>query len=66
MMLGEMRLEGTMYRDREPTLTGELSPELLQRAIASLPEDIYAARNTRPTAPVRRRTTTSPTSTARM
>ena len=62
-----MRLEGTMYRDREPTLTGELSPELLKQAVASLPENICAARNTGPTAPVRRRrATTSPTSTARM
>jgi N12 class adenine-specific DNA methylase len=48
MMLGTMRLEGTMYRDREPTLTGELKPELLQRAISALPENIYAARNTLP------------------
>jgi N12 class adenine-specific DNA methylase len=48
MMLGTMRLEGTMYRDREPTLTGELTPDLLQRAISSLPENIYAARNTLP------------------
>src|ERR1035441_6922682 len=48
MMLGNMRLEGTMYRDREPTLTGELTPDLLQRAISSLPENIYAARNTLP------------------
>ena len=44
MMLGTMRLEGTMYRDREPTLTGELTPDLLQRAIAALPESIYAPR----------------------
>jgi hypothetical protein len=56
MMLGTMRLEGTMYRDREPTLTGDLSPDLLQRP---------ATRS--PTAPVRhRRTTTSPISTAPM
>jgi N12 class adenine-specific DNA methylase len=48
MMLGAMRLEGTMYRDREPTLTGDLSPELLNKAVASLPENIYAARNTLP------------------
>ena len=37
-----------MYRDREPTLAGELTPDLLQRAISSLPENIYAARNTLP------------------
>ncbi len=48
MMLGQMRLEGTMYRDREPTLAGELTPELLNQAISSLPENIYAARNTLP------------------
>ena len=29
MMLGEMRLEREMYRAREPTLAGELSPERL-------------------------------------
>ena len=32
MMLGKMQLEGTMYRGGEPTLAGELTPELLQRA----------------------------------
>ena len=48
MMLGAMRLEGTMYRDREPTLAGELSPELLQQAVATLPENVCAARNTLP------------------
>src|ERR1035437_1808115 len=48
MMLGTMRLEGTMYRDREPTLTGELTPDLLQRALSSLPENVYAPRNTLP------------------
>jgi hypothetical protein len=37
MMLGEMRLEGTMYREREPTLAGELSPVRLDpgRGIAA-------------------------------
>jgi N12 class adenine-specific DNA methylase len=45
MMLGAMRLEGSMYREREPTLAGELSPELLNRAVASLPEVICAPRN---------------------
>ncbi|MGH7071667.1 MAG: N-6 DNA methylase, partial [Acetobacteraceae bacterium] len=48
MMLGKMRLEGTMYRDREPTLTGELSPELLKQAVASLPQGILANRDTEP------------------
>ena len=42
MMLGEMRLEGTLYRDKEPTLTGELSPALLDRALASLPQGILS------------------------
>jgi N12 class adenine-specific DNA methylase len=37
-----------MYRDREPTLAGELSPELLKQAVASLPEGILATRNTGP------------------
>jgi N12 class adenine-specific DNA methylase len=48
MMLGTMRLEGSMYRDKEPTLTGELSPALLARAVTSLPEGICADRNTGP------------------
>jgi N12 class adenine-specific DNA methylase len=47
MMLGEMRLEGALYREREPTLAGELSPERLAQAVASLPEGIWA-RNTGP------------------
>ncbi len=42
MMLGEMRLAGSMYRDREPALTGELTPERLAEAVASLPASIYA------------------------
>ncbi len=48
MMLGEMRLEGSQYRDREPTLAGELSPELLKQAISKLPQGIWASRNTGP------------------
>lgn len=48
MMLGTMRLEGSMYRDKEPTLTGELSSALLARAVTSLPEGICAARITGP------------------
>jgi hypothetical protein len=42
MMLGEMRLEGSQYRDREPTLAGELSPERLKQAVSSLPQGIWA------------------------
>ncbi len=41
MMLGEMRLEGTMYRSSEATLTGELTPARLAQAIASLPGGIF-------------------------
>jgi N12 class adenine-specific DNA methylase len=48
MMLGQMRLEGTMYRDREPTLVGDLSPERLKQAVASLPEGICADRQAGP------------------
>jgi hypothetical protein len=48
MMLGQMRLEGTMYREREPTLAGELSPERLKQAVASLPEGICAPRHAGP------------------
>ena len=48
MMLGEMRLEGSMYRDREPTLAGELSPERLKQAVSSLPQGICAARDAGP------------------
>jgi N12 class adenine-specific DNA methylase len=45
MMLGQMKLEGTMYRGAEPTLAGELTPALLSRAITSLPEGIYVPRD---------------------
>src|ERR1035437_7710804 len=48
MMLGQMRLEGTMYREREPALAGELSPERLKQAVASLPEGICADRRAGP------------------
>ena len=46
MMLGAMRLEGTMYRDREPTLAGELSPPRLMQAVASLPQGIFTRNGT--------------------
>ncbi len=45
MMLGEMTLKGTMYRDKEPTLAGELSEISLQRAIKALPGDVYIPRD---------------------
>jgi hypothetical protein len=37
MMLGTMKLEGTMYGAAEPTLEGQLTPELLREAVESLP-----------------------------
>jgi N12 class adenine-specific DNA methylase len=45
MMLGQMKLEGTMYRGQEPTLTGHLTPALLANAIARLPEGAYVPRD---------------------
>jgi len=45
MMLGSMKLEGTMYRGAEPTLEGTLSPELLARAVHSLPEGAYVPKD---------------------
>ena len=41
MMLGVMKLAGTMYRGGEPALVGELTPEKLRRAIEQLPEGVY-------------------------
>jgi N12 class adenine-specific DNA methylase/2'-5' RNA ligase len=38
MMLGEMGLLGTMYADKSAALTGQLTPEKLDAAIARLPE----------------------------
>src|SRR6266487_2011843 len=45
MMLGHMTLVGTMYRDKEPTLAGELTEDCLRQAIAALPEGIYISRD---------------------
>ena len=45
MMLGTMKLQGTMYRGSEPTLEGQLTPELLRTAVASLPEGAYIPRD---------------------
>jgi N12 class adenine-specific DNA methylase len=45
MMLGEMKLEGTMYRGQEPTLAGTLSPALLAQAVRKLPEGAYIPRD---------------------
>ena len=54
MMLGKMKLEGTMYRGAEPTLAGELTPELLAGAVARLPVGAYVPRDRQrpPPAPV--------------
>ena len=45
MMLGTMKLAGTMYRGSEPTLAGELTPELLRTAVAFLPKGAYIPRD---------------------
>jgi N12 class adenine-specific DNA methylase len=45
MMLGRMKLEGTMYRGAEPTLAGQLTPELLSRAVNELPTGAYVPRD---------------------
>src|SRR6266702_4062480 len=44
MMLGHMTLQGTMYRDKEPTLAGELTQDCLRKAIAALPERVFIPR----------------------
>ena len=43
-----MRLEGSLYREREPALAGELSPDRLAQAVASLPEGICTDRTAGP------------------
>ena len=45
MMLGEMKLERSMYRAAEPTLAGELTPELLADSVQRLPAGVYVPRN---------------------
>ena len=42
MMLGEMRLESSLYRAREPALAGDLTPERLTGAVAALPALVYS------------------------
>ena len=44
MMLGRMAYEGTMYRRSEPALAGDLTPDMLSRAVATLPAGIMARR----------------------
>jgi SAM-dependent methyltransferase len=53
MMLGEMRLEGRMYRDHEPTLVSngrDLADQLVE-VIARFPRDLYTALATRVASP---------------
>ena len=45
MMLGKMKLEGTMYRGAEPTLEGQLTPELLAQAVSRLPKGAFVPRD---------------------
>jgi hypothetical protein len=40
-MLGEMRLQGSLYLGREPTLAGEMSEARLEEIVGSLPRGIY-------------------------
>jgi hypothetical protein len=40
-MLGEMRLQGSLYLGREPTLAGEMSAARLEEIVGSLPPGIY-------------------------
>jgi N12 class adenine-specific DNA methylase len=44
MMLGTMKLQGTMYRGSEPTLEGQLTPDMLRKAVECLPEGAYIPR----------------------
>ena len=54
MMLGEMRLEGRMYRSAEPTLVGDGRDlaEALARAIVSLPPNVFEPIETQVQGPV--------------
>jgi len=52
MMLGEMKLKGTMYRDKEPALIGELTQGQLEEAMKALPEGVYIPRDQGREAPV--------------
>ena len=45
MMLGKMKLEGTMYRGAEPTCEGQLTPELLSQAVNALPKGAYVPKD---------------------
>ncbi len=45
MMLGKMKLEGTMYRGAEPTLEGQLTTALLAHAVNALPKGAYVPKD---------------------
>jgi N12 class adenine-specific DNA methylase len=45
MMLGKMKLEGTMYRGADPTLSGTLTPEMLTQAVRTLPAGVYVPKD---------------------
>jgi N12 class adenine-specific DNA methylase len=45
MILGKLELKGSMYGSREPTVTGELTPELLADAMKRLPEGVFVPRD---------------------
>lgn len=47
MMLGQMRLEGGLYGNAEPSLVGEFSAGRLARALSALPAAIYSRREDR-------------------
>lgn len=47
MMLGTMSLTGTMYRGKEPTLAGELTPESITSAMNALPAGTWSRRGER-------------------
>ena len=55
MMLGKMRLEGTMYRGGEPTLAGELTPERSRQAPSHRCPTAFTSRATQGRAPRRHR-----------
>ena len=45
MMLGQLVLEGTMYRGAEPSVDGKLTPEILASAVSQLPKGAYIPRD---------------------
>lgn len=43
MVLGDLAVEGGMYRGNEQTVNGKITPEILQAAVERMPSDIYKA-----------------------